>query len=179
MRPAESFIGQPVRSLQTMLRVISMYEHSIPMVIPDGIYGPSTTQAVSAFQRKQELPSTGVVNQETWDQIVNVYEAAITEIDRAESIEILIDPGQTFSRGDSNPYIYLLQSMLIQLSHDHAIIDAPLHTGVMDGSTVRAVSQFQELANLKPNGVVDKNTWKYLVRHFTLNAHHHMATTKE
>lgn len=175
MRPAESFIAQPVRSLQTMLRVLSKYDSSLPELIPDGIYGPSTSQAVSAFQRTRGIPSTGITNQETWDYIVDDYEIALTELQQAESIEILIDPGQTFSRGDSNPYVYLLQSMLIQLSNDHATIDAPAHSGVMDAGTVKSVAQFQKLANLENNGIVDKTTWKHLVRHFTLNAHHHMA----
>ena len=63
MRPGESFVMQPVRSLQTMLRVIAEDDNTLPTVVPDGIYGPSTMQAVSAFQRKYSLPVTGAVNQ--------------------------------------------------------------------------------------------------------------------
>ena len=40
MRPAESFIEQPVRSLQTMLRVLAEDDQRLPTVVPDGIYGP-------------------------------------------------------------------------------------------------------------------------------------------
>ena len=49
MRPVESFVGQPIRSLQTMLRVIAQNDAAHPDVIPDGIYGPETVAAVSAF----------------------------------------------------------------------------------------------------------------------------------
>ena len=52
MRPPESFVVQPVRSLQTMLRVISGRYTELPTIIPDGIYGPQTMTAVTAFQRK-------------------------------------------------------------------------------------------------------------------------------
>ena len=45
MRPEASFIEQPVRSLQTMLRVISQDDSRYPAVIPDGIYGPDTMHA--------------------------------------------------------------------------------------------------------------------------------------
>ena len=38
MRPPESFIEQPVRSLQTMLRVIAEDDPTFPTVVPDGIY---------------------------------------------------------------------------------------------------------------------------------------------
>ena len=77
MRPGESFVGQPVRSLQTMLRVVAQTEDAQPSLIPDGIYGPQTTAAVSAFQRNRGLPATGVTDQATWDAIVAAYEPAL------------------------------------------------------------------------------------------------------
>ena len=46
MRPPESFIGQPIRSLQTMLRVLHEDDPSHPVVIPDGIYGSQTMGAL-------------------------------------------------------------------------------------------------------------------------------------
>ncbi len=45
----ESFVGQPVRSLQTMLRIIAQQDAMQPGIIPDGIYGQQTVAAVSAF----------------------------------------------------------------------------------------------------------------------------------
>ena len=51
MRPKESFVGQPIRSLQTMLRVLAEDDRTLPTVVPDGIYGPETITAISAFQR--------------------------------------------------------------------------------------------------------------------------------
>ena len=175
MRPGESFVAQPVRSLQTMLRVISEDDRRIPTVVPDGIYGPSTMNAVSAFQRQNGLPVTGIADQETWEQIVSVYEPALVRVDKAESIEIIMDPGQVFRSGDSSPYIYLLQSMLTQLSLDHPRIAAPGHSGILDESTAAALLAFQSLSGLEATGNLDKITWKNLVRQFTLNANHHTA----
>ena len=77
MRSAESFVGQPVRSLQTMLRAISEYNGSIPTVIPDGIYGNETRDSVIIFQRNNNIPPTGIVDQLTWDEISKQYEEAI------------------------------------------------------------------------------------------------------
>ncbi len=172
MRPRESFVEQPVRSLQTMLRVISEADGQIPTVVPDGIYGPSTMNAVSTFQRLKGLPVTGVVDQPTWELIVNNYEPALIRIDKAQPIEIVMDPNQVFRRGDSSPYIYLLQSMLTQLSNDHPTIPMPPHSGVMDNDTSDSLSEFQKLAFLPISGELDKITWKHLVHQFTLNAHH-------
>ena len=128
MRPNESFIEQPVRSLQTMLRVLAEDDPRYVTVVPDGIYGPVTTQAVGAFQRQNELPATGTADQATWDAIADAYEAAIVRIGKAEPIEILLEPGQVLRRGDTGPYVFLLQSLLIYLAQDHVSIRAPAHT---------------------------------------------------
>lgn len=178
MRPTESFVEQPVRSLQTMLRVIAEDDNQYPTVIPDGIYGPSTMNAITVFQRKNALPATGIADQNTWEQIVQLYELALIRVDKAEPIEIIMDPGKVFRFGDSSPYIYLLQSMLIQLSQDHTAINTPDHTGVIDASTESAIRGFQKLADLPVTGELDKITWKHIVRQFSLNAHHHSENCK-
>lgn len=175
MRPGESFVGQPVRSLQTMLRVISEDNPRHPTVVPDGIYGPSTMHAVSTFQRLYGLPVTGIATQDTWDAIVRAYEPAYIRIGKAEPIEILLDQGQIFRYGDSSPYVYLLQSMLIQLSHDNNTILPPAHTGIMDSETINALAEFQRLSGLPDTGEFDKITWKNLARQFSLNAHKNAA----
>lgn len=172
MRPAESFVEQPVRSLQTMLRVLAENDRRLPTVIPDGIYGPTTMQAVAAFQRQKALPATGITDQRTWDLVAQDYDIALTLIDSAQPIEIILDPGQVFRQGDSSPYIYLLQAILAQLSNDHPSIESPSHNGVMDAPTARALAAFQVLADLPETGELDRLTWKHLALHFTLNAHH-------
>ncbi len=170
MRPNESFIEQPIRSLQTMLRVIAEDDNRLPSLVPDGIYGPSTMNAVSSFQRLYGLPVTGVTDQATWENIVSVYEPALIRIGKAEPIEIILEPGQVYKIGDSNAYIYLLQSILIQLSNDNPSILKPDHNGVFDNPTSEALAAFQFLAGLPATGELDKITWKYLVKHFTLSA---------
>ena len=50
MRPDETLVGQPIRSLQTMLRIIAEANPKHPSVVPDGIYGPDTIRAVTYFQ---------------------------------------------------------------------------------------------------------------------------------
>ena len=172
MRPGESFVRQPVRSLQTMLQVLAKDDTSLPTVIPDGIYGPATMLSVTTFQRKYGLPVTGIVNQQTWDEIVNLYEPALIRVDKATPIEIIMNPGQVFRRGDSNPYIYLLQAMLTQLSNNHAAIDKPGFNGVIDQETMNSLAAFQKLAGLTQTGELDKITWKHLVHHYSANAAH-------
>lgn len=179
MRPGESFIEQPIRSLQTMLRVLAEDDGRLPTVVPDGIYGPSTMNAVAAFQRMAGIAVTGITDQVTWDRIVAAYEPALIRVGKAEPIEIILDPGQIFRRGDGSPYIYLLQGMLTQLSIDHPAILAPGNSGFIDERTSDSLSGFQALAGLPVTGELDKITWKHIVRQFTLNAHHNTAQHRQ
>ncbi len=172
MRPNKAFLEQPVRSLQTMLRVLAEDDPKLPTVVPDGIYGPTTMQAVTAFQRREGLPVTGVADQLTWEQVVVAYEPALIRVDQAEVIEIIMDPGEVFGRNDSSPYIYLMQSILLQLSQVHPVIPQPSHNGVIDGPTAESIAGFQALAGLPVTGEIDKITWKHLSNHFTAFAHH-------
>ena len=172
MRPGESFVQQPVRSLQTMLRVIAEDDPRLPTVIPDGIYGPSTMIAVTAFQRRSGIPVTGIVDQTTWEQIVDAYEPALTRIGKAEPIEILLEPGEIIVLGQKSPYIFLTQGMLAQLSGENTTILYPALTGTLDTDTADSLRAFQLLAGLPATGTLDRITWKHLVRQFTLNAAH-------
>ena len=175
MKPGESFVGQSVRSLQTMLRVIAKDGGYIPTVIPDGIYGPATMSAVSAFQRYYNLPVSGVTDQATWEKIAEIYDLAIVNIGKTEPIEILFEPGQVFRLGESSPYLYLTQSMLIWLSGIHLTIPEPNHTGILDRETAEALRAFQKLNALPETGDLDRNTFKNLSKQFTLSAHHSTA----
>lgn len=168
MRPPESFIAQPIRSLQTMLRVIAQEEPLQSNVIPDGIYGPSTVNAVSTFQRRHALPVTGVTDQITWEAIVAEYEPAYTRIAPAEPLNLVLNPGQIIERGEENPNLYMIQAMLMVLSKAYDSITPPTQTGILDEPTSVSIITFQELNGLPQTGTLDKVTWKHLALHYPL-----------
>lgn len=170
MKPMESFVGQPVRSLQTMLRTIAQLNERQPSVIPDGIYGRQTAAAVSAFQRRNGLPVTGSADPVTWERIVEEFELARIETDPAWAVQINLDPGEILRRGQRDHRVYLLQSMLTVLNKAASSIPAPDHNGILDDATAAAVEAFQVYAGLPVTGEVDKRTWKNLALHFALAA---------
>lgn len=170
MRPPESFLGQPVRSLQTMLRVIAQADPSHPSLIPDGIYGPETMAAVSAFQRRHGLAVTGITDQATWDTIVAVFEPALVEMDQAQPLEILLNPGQIIRQGQRHPHVYLAQSILTVLAQTYESVSRPGLTGVLDAPTSQALATFQYLCALPSTGELDKQTWRQLALQYPLAA---------
>jgi len=170
MRPSESFLGQPIRSLQTMLRVIAENDPSHPALIPDGIYGPETMQAVSFFQRKHGLNVTGITDQPTWEAIVAVFEPVQVEQTEAWPLEIILNPGQVIRKGERHPHIYLVQAILAVLSDVYDSIGKPGLTGLLDDATADSLASLQALSNLPMTGNLDKNTWKQLALHYPLAA---------
>lgn len=172
MRPPESFVMQPVRSLQTMLRVIANDDPRYPNVIPDGIYGAQTRSAVAAFQRNNALPITGIADNPTWEQIVRIYRPALIRTTPAEPIRVSLDSGQVLRRDEESPYLYLAQSMLTVVSQVFTSIPTPAINGILDESTAASLSAFQQLSALPITGELDKITWKYLSLLFSLAAQH-------
>ncbi len=172
MRPNESFVGQPVRSLQQMLRHIAEADDRQTSVVPDGIYGRNTQKAVESFQRNNGLPVTGVADPATWDRIVQVYTPIQIEKAPAEPLQIIINPGKVFRRGDTGYYIYLIQVILLALGQVHGSMTPPDITGILDEQTAQAILTFQYLNGLPQTGDVDKQTWKNMALQYPLAVNH-------
>ena len=170
MRPEGSFIQQPVRSLQTMLRVLAEQDDRYQTVIPDGIYGPSTVAAVSIFQQRHGLPVTGVTDQVTWETIVAEYEPTLVLIGEAQPIEIILNPNEVLRQGDKSPYLRVAQALLWELSETYGSVGKPSQNGVLDEITADSLSSFQALNGLPMTGELDKITWQQLALHFPLAA---------
>ena len=170
MRPPESFIGQPIRSLQTMLRVIAEDDPTHMSLVPDGIYGPETVRAVSIFQRKHGLSVTGVTDLETWEAIVSEFEPALVRVEEAQPLYIVLNPGQVINKGEAHPNIFIVQGILAVLSEVYESISAPGLTGILDEATSDSLAAFQFLSGLPATGNLDKMTWKHLAIHYPLAA---------
>ena len=178
MRPPESFIGQPVRSLQTMLQILVHAGHKLPVVIPDGIYGRNTVAAITAFQRQNNLPITGITDLDTWEAIVAAYQTALIEVEKPPYIEVPLPSGMVFGYGDSSPYLYLVQGMLTVLSNGYLDCDPIPPSGVIDTATSNALRSFQTLAGINTTGALDRTTWKHLTKQFTLEANRQSRANK-
>lgn len=178
MRPEEVFIQQPIRSLQTMLRVLAEQDERYLAIIPDGIYGQSTLAAVSNFQRIHGLPVTGITDQQTWEAITAEYEPAVILITEATPVEIILNPNEVLRRGDESPYLLVAQALLWVLADAYASIGRPSQNGILDAATADSLSSFQALIGLPMTGELDKLTWNQLALHFPLAANQTKGRTQ-
>ena len=170
MRPSESFLNQPIRDLQTMLRVLAKHRGDPAALIPDGIYGETTMQAVSDFQKLHGLPPTGAADNETWKAILKAYQPARTDLIPAQPLYIQLNAGEVIGSGQENPNIYLIQAMLEVLSQAYQSVSSPGFSGILDEKTEKSIVSFQILCRLEPDGKLNKITWKNLVLQYPLAA---------
>lgn len=59
--------------LQEMLSYISLIVPGIPFIEPDGIFDLTTQNAVISFQTMEGIVPTGIVDEQTWNAILDVY----------------------------------------------------------------------------------------------------------
>lgn len=71
--------GNKVYQMQQQLARIAKSYPAIPAIVPDGIYGNKTREAVEKFQSVFGLLVTGIVDYNTWYEISNIY-VAVTRI---------------------------------------------------------------------------------------------------
>ena len=154
-----------IMELQKYLYGISRHNKNIPVVIPDGFYGPETAAAVSAFQREYGLPVTGEVDKETWETIVLIYNHLINNVPKP--IDIFPNSiGFALKEGDRNYLVYILQIMLTAIKKFYNNISEVNINSIYSSDTTNAVSFLQNISNIPVTGNVDKYTWNNIVRIF-------------
>lgn len=163
----QEYLGRPVLSLQTMLRTVARVNPSIPLLLPDGVYGEQTMRTVGEFQRQNGLETTGITDFETWKKIRDAYEEANTEAAAAQPLEIILNCHQVLLPESRNRHIYIIQAMFMALSADYDALKDVRVTGIFDIPTQRAVRWLQSCSGTTASGIFTKANWKMLAGLYT------------
>ena len=162
----EGETGVDVRSLQYYLAVLSYFSDGLlPPVIIDGIFGPSTTAAVRAFQELAGLTPDGVVGQATWQRLEQAYQDVLNifPVGQLEG-RAKIYPGYFLSLGQEGEDVRDLQTYLRGIADYTGVIPPIEVTGVFDAATRDVVSALQAQNGLPANGSVGPATWNLIRR---------------
>ena len=161
-------IGQPVRSLQTMLRELSFLYDFLPRLTPDGVFGERTLEAVMLFQREFFPPVTGRVDQATWDAIAALYLQARARLNGPipcrgyPNCDFSVQPDQ------DSIHLYLVQSMFRALARLLDGLESAPVTGYNDPATQHNIRWVQRLDGRTQTGVLDQDSWNTIIRLYTL-----------
>ena len=131
--------GDKVKILQEKLKILGFYN---PVVT--GSFGLSTEIGVKAFQKEYDLKETGIVDNETWNLLIQATEPAIATITNFPTLNL----------GDTGSFVKDLQNKLKALLYYTNSINS-----TFDLETENAVKRFQSNNDITANGVVNSQTW--------------------
>lgn len=164
--------GEAVLQLQGGLNRIAKNYPAIPKIDPlDGLFGPSTEEAVIAFQKIFNLTPDGIVGPATWYQIISIY-VAVTKLAelQSEGQKYMLgsyDLPNVLSLGSSGEAVSQLQYMLNVLSDFIPEVPPVTIDGQYGIGTRDAVLAYQRYAGLTPSGLVGVSTWNSIVNRFS------------
>ena len=161
-----------IYELQTMLRLLSQTDNSIPLVNPDGIFGPETERAVLAFQSNMGLPPTGAVDFGTWNAITTAYRSTKEFAQKGVALFPFPPNGYTVGRNEKSDLVCIIQIMLSGIDVVYGSFSDIKINGTYDEITEKAVRHFQKINRLPQTGIVDVFTWNRLAgdhNRFALN----------
>ena len=143
MRPVQrGDTGKQVVDIQTRLAALGYF---LGNEGADGVFGPNTEKAIRAFQQGRLLCAGGVVEDNTWTELV---EAGYLP---GERLLYLREP---YMRGDD---VLSLQRRLDELGFDCGPVD-----GIFSPELEVAVTEFQRNVGLNVDGIVGDTTWDRL-----------------
>ena len=159
---------QNVRELQTMLRVLSIFDTRIPPLVSDGVYGEETKDAVRAFQSAYGLSPTGEVDHATWNALTDAYESTVRLQSRGNAVYPLAHPETLAVIPLSPPFVEVVQVLLRTISSHIGFSPTVTVTGTYNEATASAIAVLQGLYGLQTTGELDLPTWNALTSTFNL-----------
>ena len=159
--------GEEVRLIQYYLAVIAYFNGAIPLISIDGTYSQSTADAVSAFQSFYGATPTGIVDEETWNLLKQIYIQTIDSLpDTFYGERAKLFPGYFLAEGMQNEDVEALQTYLSYIADFYTEIPKIPITGYFGSQTRDAVTVFQRLFGITANGIVGANTWSAIASQY-------------
>ena len=157
--------GANVRLIQEALNTLApYYPGRLWILTVDGAYGNMTRDAIYAFQSIFGLPLTGIVNEATWNRLMQEAASVSGGGGGGGGTQIPPFPGN-LSMGASGANVRLVQEAINTL--------APSYPGrlwilTVDGNfgpmTRDAIFTFQSLFGLPITGIINESTWNRLMQ---------------
>lgn len=161
--------GADVLHLQYIINVLSNYFDYIPTVIKDSYFGPSTTNAVIAFQRANGLTADGIVGPATWTKLYSVYRS----LDEGPTPPpppppFPPFPGTPLRIGSTGENVRVIQNALNEIRKVYTNIPLLTVDGSFGPATHAAVVAFQQQFGLTPDGIVGPLTWDEIMKQYLI-----------
>ncbi len=157
-----------IRQLQRFLYGLSLFDPYMPRVVPDGIYGAQTKNAVISYQRKNGLRPTGDADEKTWNMIKNSYDKETARHCKPEPLCVFPGGGCIVKPGEKSETVMFIQLVLSCLSAEYGYEYGSEPTGVYTDTDAEAVRKLQSVHGLDETGCVDVVTWNCICSDYSM-----------
>ena len=157
-----------VANLQRYLRTLYYFDDALSPAPVDGIYDRATEEAVRRFQKSEELPVTGRVDQVTWERLFALYEKekAFHRAPARIAYFPRVPPDYRVRVGEEQFLVRVIQHALQEIAIDFTFPTTVPQSGRYDEDTANAVRVLQKASGLPEDGEVDRATWEELARYY-------------
>ncbi len=156
--------GIGVSTVQYYLAFLGYFIPQLPPITITGNFDEQTRDAVYAFQDYTGLSVTGIVDRNTWNNLVQLYNLLISNLpENYRQFVSEIYPGRFIVPGDSGESVTTIQENLRRISEYDQSIPSVAVTGVYDEETSNAVRALQAQLGIEQNGVVGPILWSEII----------------
>ena len=161
-----SDVGLGVRVLHYVLLTIAYFDPDLPSLRLNSVFNDNTKAMVINFQKKYGLPATGVVDADTWNELVTVYRDTIHNIpeEYAQYGDEFFQ-GRLLALGMSGDDVRIIQKFLLKICQQTGNIPGVRVSGIFDDLMEKSVMKIQSIFNQDTTGVIDPNTWYNIVEY--------------
>ena len=152
-----------ILQIQRILRDLEFRDTGSSKIRLTGSYDAETRQGVKDFQKKYDLPITGVVDHTTW-QVLHAVNKAQRDGEALARAVYLLPRQEDYSLypGLRDDAVYIIQYMLNTIGQEYDEIPRLDYTGVYDAPTENATREFQRRQLIEPDGILSPATFNRL-----------------
>lgn len=163
----EGMSGIPVTTLQYYLSILAYFNGALQTVARSGYFGPETVAAVKRFQEFYGLAVTGIVDNDTWNKISQIYTETVASLPQGyQGTNAKLYPGFFLTEGMRSDNVRDLQTYLLLISNNIPEIPKVAVSGYFGEQTETAVKEFQRLFSLPVSGAVGPATWSAIANQY-------------
>lgn len=153
--------GIEVKHIHYYLDAIAFLDPDIPRLQTNSVYNNNSITMVKAFQKKYDLPITGVFTYRDWNKLRSVYSDILKNLNNQFVNDLY--PDNFLSLGSSGEDVLRFQKYLLAICrYDHSIPGVRVN-GIFDELTNSSVLKLQKDLGLDQNGIVGPILWGKVV----------------
>ena len=156
--------GIEVEYIHYFLDALAFLDNDIPRLRTNSIYTNNTESMVKAFQKKYNLPVTGIFTYKDWNVLKNAYRNILNSF--PDEYKTFIDelyPDYFLTKGMIGKDVKRFQKFLLLICKYDKSIPGVRVNGVFDDLTENSVMKLQQDYGFDINGVVGPLLWRKVV----------------